>query len=153
MLELVNESNSQFFDTLVQDYEAEFSSITGKTKNQEGKYSVDVDWHTPNIGYYWKEASHIVGFCLIEPIDGYFEIVDFYVIPAYRRKKIGKNMAFAVFDTHPGPWQVRQLLGSQSSTTFWKKVIGAYTHETYTELQIDDPRLGRAVCQRFPNQK
>lgn len=151
MLEQINESNSHMFDILVQDYEAEFSSITRKTKNQAGKYSVDVDWHHPNIGYYWKEDSHIVGFCLIEPIDGYSEIVDFYVIPSHRNKMIGKNMAFAVFNKHPGPWQVRQIAGSELAKKFWRKVIGEYTNENYTELQIDDPTTGQAVCQRFNN--
>jgi len=152
MLELINESNSHIFDELVQDYEDEFSSITGKKKNQDGKYSIDVDWHIPNIGYYWKEDSNIVGFCIVESIDGYSEIVDFYVIPAYRKKMIGKNMAFAVFNKHPGPWQVRQILGDELAKKFWRRVIGDYTNENYTELQIDDPTCGRRVCQRFNNQ-
>ncbi|NBX70086.1 MAG: GNAT family N-acetyltransferase [Proteobacteria bacterium] len=92
MLELINESNSDIFDELAQDYEDEFSPTSGKKKNQDGKYSIDVDWHTPNIGYYWQEGSKIVGFSIIEPINGYSEIVDFYVVPAYRKKMIGKNI-------------------------------------------------------------
>ena len=151
MLERIDESNSHIFDKLVQDYEDEFSSITGKKKNQDGKYSVDVDWHTPNFGYYWKEDSSIVGFSLVESIDGYFEIVDLYVIPAYRRKMIGKNMAFSVFNKHPGPWLVRQILGSESATKFWKRVVGDYTNGNYTELQIDNPPWGMSVCQMFNN--
>ena len=47
MLELINESNSHIFDELVQDYEDEFSSASGKKKNQDGKYSIDVDWRIP----------------------------------------------------------------------------------------------------------
>jgi len=152
MLELINESNSYIFDELVQDYEDEFSSITGKKKNQDGKYSIDVDWHVPNIGYYWKEDSTIGGFSLVESIDGYFEIVDLYVIPAYRRKMIGKNMAFAVFNKHLGPWRIRQILGSELATKFWRRVIGDYTNENYTELQIDNPPWGMSVCQIFNNQ-
>jgi predicted acetyltransferase len=152
MLELINESNSYIFDELIQDYEDEFSSISGKKKNQNGKYPVDVDWHMPNIGYFWKEDSAIVGFPLIETIDGYFEIVDFYVIAAYRRKMIGKNMAFAVFDKHPGPWRIRQILGSELATKFWRRVIGDYTNGNYTESQIDNPPWGMSVCQIFNNQ-
>lgn len=52
MLELINESNSYIFDALTQDYEDEFSPTSGKKKNQGGKYPIDVDWHTPNVGYY-----------------------------------------------------------------------------------------------------
>lgn len=42
-----------------------------------GNTLIDVDWHTPNVGYYWKEDSKVVGFSIVESIDGYFEIVDF----------------------------------------------------------------------------
>ena len=151
-IERINELNSLIFDELVQEYEDEFSSVSGKKKNQEGKYSVDVDWRSPNIGYYWKEDSAIVGFSLIETIDGFFEIVDFYVIPAYRGKMIGKNMAFAVFDQHPGPWRIRQISGSQLAAKFWRRVIGEYTNENFTETQIDNPPWGTSVCQIFNNQ-
>lgn len=153
MLELINESNSYIFDELAQNYEDEFSPTSGKKKNQDGKYSIDVDWRTPNIGYYWKEGSKIVGFSIIESIDGYSEIVDFYVVPAYRKKMVGKNMAFAVFNKHPGPWRVRQIPGSGAATKFWKRVIGEYTKENYSESQIENPPWGLSVCQIFNNQK
>ena len=152
MLELINESNSHIFDELAQDYEDEFSPTSGKKKNQEGKYSIDVDWRIPNVGYYWKEGSKIVGFSIVESIDGYSEIVDFYVVPAYRKKMVGKNMAFAVFNKHPGPWRVRQIPGSEAATKFWRRVIGDYTNENYTELQIENPPWGLSVCQQFNNQ-
>lgn len=152
MLDLINELNSHIFDELVQDYEDEFSLISGKKKNQDGKYSIDVDWRIPNIGYYWKENSKIVGFSIVEYIDDYSEIVDFYVIPDYRKKMVGKNMAFAVFNKHPGSWRVRQILGSELATKFWRRVIGEYTNENYTELQIENPPWGLSVCQKFNNQ-
>ncbi len=152
MLELINESNSYIFDELAQNYEDEFSPTSGKKKNQDRKYSIDVDWRTPNVGYYWKEGSKIVGFSIIEPIDGYSEIVDFYVVPAYRKKMVGKNMAFAVFNKHPGPWRVRQIPGSEAATKFWRRVIGEYTNGNYTETHIENPPWGLSVCQQFNNQ-
>lgn len=152
MLELINESNSYIFDELAQNYEDEFSPTSGKKKNQDGKYSIDVDWRTPNVGYYWKEASQIVGFSIIEPIDGYSEIVDFYVVLAYRKKMVGKNMAFAVFNKHPGPWRIRQIAGSEAATKFWRRVIGEYTNGNYTESQIENPPWGLSICQIFNNQ-
>lgn len=152
MLELINESNSHIFDELIQDYEDEFSSTSGKKKNQDEKYSVDVDWRIPNVGYYWKEGSKIVGFSIVESIDGYSEIVDFYVIPAFRKKMVGKNMAFAVFNKHLGPWRVRQIPGSDEATKFWRRVISDYTNENFIELQIANPPWGLSVCQQFNNQ-
>ena len=69
MLELINELNSNIFDELVQDYEEEFSSITGKKKNQSGKYSLDCDWRTPNFGYYWNDGKNVMGFCIVDFIN------------------------------------------------------------------------------------
>lgn len=151
MLELIHESNSYIFDTFAQDYEDEFSPISGKKKNQDGKYPIDVDWRLPNIGYYWKDGSKIVGFSIIEPIDGYSEIVDFYVIPAYRKKMVGTNMAFALFDRHPGPWRIRQIPGSEAATKFWRKAIDEYTKGNYAESQIDNPPWSLSICQIFNN--
>jgi hypothetical protein len=37
------ESNSHIFDVLAQEYEDEFSPTSGKKKNQNRKYSIDVD--------------------------------------------------------------------------------------------------------------
>lgn len=149
----LHELNSHIFDELAQDYEDEFSLISEKKKNQDGKYSVDVDWRFPNVGYYWKEGSKIIGFSIVESIDGYSEIVDFYIVPAYRKKMAGKNMAFAVFNKHLGPWRVRQIPGSEVATKFWRRVIADYTNENYTELQIENPPWDLSVCQQFDNQK
>lgn len=152
MLELINELNSYIFDELAQKYEDEFSPTSGKKKNQDGEYFIDVDWRPPNIGYYWKEDSKIIGFSIIESIDGYSEIVDFYVVPAYRKKRVGKNMAFAVFNKHLGSWRVRQIAGFEAATIFWRRVISEYTNENYTELQIENPPWGLSLCQQFDNQ-
>lgn len=152
MLQLIDESNSSIFDKLVQDYEDEFSSITGKKKNQDGKYDLDVDWRSPNIGYYWQEDSNIVGFCIVDSVDDNLDIGEFYVVPAYREKGIGQNMAFAVFSQHPGPWQVRQIVHAELAKRFWRRVINDYTAGDYTESQVDDPTWGQVICQRFTSQ-
>lgn len=50
------------------------------------------------------------------------------------------------------PWRVRQIPGSEVATKFWRKVIGEYTNENYTESQIENPPWGLSVCQIFNNQ-
>lgn len=39
----------------------------------------------------WKEGFKIIDFSSIEPRDGYFKIIDFYVVPAYRKKWLVKT--------------------------------------------------------------
>ncbi len=153
MLERINEQNCTIFDELSQDYEEEFSRITGKKKNADGRYSVDVDWRSPNEGYYWRVDSSIVGFCTMDSIDGHFDIGEFYVIPAYRKNGTGREMAFALFNRHSGLWQVRQIQGAELAKKFWRRTIREYTNENYTELEMDDPTWGQVVCQRFISPK
>lgn len=65
---------------------------------------------------------------------------------------VGKNMAFAVFNKHPGLWRVRQIAGSEAATKFWRRVIGEYTNGNYTETHIENPPWGLSICQIFNNQ-
>lgn len=149
MLEQIEKSNQNFFEVLAQDYEEEFSSITGKQKNQNGKYQIDVDWMYPNIGYLWKEGQTFAGFCILNHVDEYLDVGEFYVDPSYRRLGIGTKMAFELFSTHRGCWQVRQLLKATLAQNFWRKVIFSYTNGHYEEVRIDDPKWGEVICQRF----
>jgi predicted acetyltransferase len=55
---------------------------------------------------------------IIAPIDGYSEIVDFYVVPVYKKKMIGKNTAFAVFNKHPNLWRVGQTSNCEAAKKF-----------------------------------
>lgn len=151
MLDVITEQNKAIFERLAQDYEDEFSPITGKIPDEKGKYSIDVDWHAPSIGYYWKEGNAVVGFCIMKPIEEYNDIAEFYVVPSYRKKGIGKKLAFAVFNRHRGLWQVRQILLATDANKFWKRVVSSYTLGKYTEMEMEDPTWGKVICQRFTN--
>lgn len=151
MLELINDLNAQFLEEMVQHYEEEFSSLTKKNKNKDGKYNLDTDWKAPNVGYYWKVDSIIAGFCVVDCDSGYLDIGEFYISPEYRKKGAGKAMAYAIFNRYQGNWQVRQIEGADLATAFWRNVIADYTNGNYTESRIDDPVWGTVTCQRFNN--
>ena len=135
MLEEINEENVNDLDPMVQDYEEEFSVLTGKERNAQGKFELDVDWHAPNRGFYFVKHNVKVGFCIIHEEDGRFDVAEFYVVPSSRGSKIGEKMAHALFQRFRGPWQVRQIKGADRATQFWRKVISTYTHGEYVELE------------------
>jgi predicted acetyltransferase len=151
MLQKITDLNSSIFDQLIQAYEEEFASITGKKKNQNGKYSLDSDWKSPNEGFYWLEKGEIVGFCVKGKSKEYSDIFEFYVIPTFRGKGIGEKMAFAVFDAYPGKWQVRQIEGADKAREFWRKTIRNYTSGDFKEIEFIDSYWGPVTCQRFTN--
>jgi len=152
MLEPITESNCAVFERLAQDYEEEFAPITGKTKQPNGKYSIDVDWHFPNCGYFWKEDSSIVGFVIKDQCGEYSDIGEFYIIPSYRKMGMGKKMAFSIFDHYPGLWQVRQIENADLAKSFWRNVVSDYTKDDYFELELEDLVWGKVTCQRFKSQ-
>ena len=149
MLQKITDLNSSIFDQLIQAYEEEFAPITGKKKNQDGKFSLDSDWKPPNEGFYWSEKGDIVGFCVKGSNGGYLDILEFYVVPAFRGKGIGEKMACAVFDIYPGKWQVRQIKGADEAREFWRKIISKYTSGNFKEGVFTDPHWGLVTCQRF----
>lgn len=89
------------------------------------------------------------GFAIRGEMEGRSDIAEFYILPCYRKKGLGKRMAFALFDAFPGLWQVRQLLSAVNAIEFWRAVIGEYTHNHYIEDQVEDPHWGIVLRQRF----
>ena len=58
-------------------------------------------------------------------------IAEFMIIPKYRRKKLGKSIAFQIFDIYKGNWEVSPSFGSYSAYMFWKNIIEEYTDSEY----------------------
>ena len=77
------------------------------------------------------------------------DIAEFYILPCYRKKGLGKMLAFGVFDLFPGSWQVRQILTAAAAISFWRATICEYTNDNYTEDRIGDAHWGMMLRQRF----
>ena len=82
-----------------------------------------------------KETNKLLGFSLVNEHVQKFEnghsIAEYLVIPKYRRNKIGKNVAFEIFNRFPGNWEVSPSYNSEKAYLFWKHVIEEYTKNNY----------------------
>lgn len=146
----ITSSNSHIFEVFAQDYEAEFSAVTRKEPNAEGRFALEADWQAPNQGFYCFIKSKPVGFVVRGQTDeGRSDIAEFYILPCYRKQGIGKQLAFAIFDRFPGPWQVRQIPTAVEAIAFWRATIQEYTGANYTEDQVSDPHWGKVIRQCF----
>jgi len=145
----ITSTNSHIFEVFEQDYEAEFSAITRKEPNPEGRFATEADWQAPNNGYYLFIDDRPAGFAIRAIIDGRSDVAEFFILPCYRKKGLGKELAFAIFDLFPGPWQVRQIPTAKEAIVFWRAIIGEYTHKNYTEDQTHDPHYGTVIRQLF----
>ena len=56
---------------------------------------------------------------------------EFFVLPKYRRRGIGKFLAQKIFDAHNGFWKVEIHPSNVTAQMFWKNVIAAYSNGNY----------------------
>lgn len=145
----ITAKNSHIFEVFEQDYEAEFSAVTQKEPNVEGRFAIEADWKEPNVGFYLFIEEKPAGFVIKTTVDGRSDIGEFYILPCYRKRGLGKAMAFAIFNLFPGPWQVRQIPAAKDAVAFWRSIIHEYTHGNYTEDQTNDPHWGVVLRQLF----
>lgn len=149
----VTVDNRAAFDRLMQNYEAEFSSITGKMPGPDAVFPLDTFLDDQHCGYLAYRGGIPVGFNLIAVKEAGrdFEVCEFYIIPACRKCKLGYDLAAAVFDLHRGTWEVKQIAGADNAKAFWRKAIGHYTRGNYVEEDYSDSYWGAVTRQRFSN--
>lgn len=79
-----------------------------------------------------KGIDKLLGFVMInkyvQKVKEGHSIAEYMVIPKYRKKHIGKQVAFECFDMFPGFWEVSPSFGSEAAYLFWNKVINEYTN-------------------------
>ena len=146
---LVEEKNKHVLLNLLQAYEAEFSAITKKLPDQNGMFSLDSSWESPNFSYLLYLDNYPCGFAIVSKINQTNDIAEFYVIPSKRGSKVGTMFSHFVFDRHSGPWQVRQIAGANQARKFWRQSIQLYTDGTFSESEVDDPSWGTVTRQSF----
>lgn len=66
-------------------------------------------------------------------------LYEFFIMRAFRRRGLGREVAFALFDRYPGRWEVGEIAANAPAVAFWRRVIGDYTGGHYRERQTDTP--------------
>jgi len=79
-----------------------------------------------------KENDKLLGFVMVnkytQKVDDGHSIAEYLVIPKYRRNKIGKKVAYEIFNKYPGNWEVKPSYNNEKAYLFWKKTIEEYTN-------------------------
>lgn len=148
------------FERLVQLYLYDFSEMQSIDLNPDGLYEYEY------LDSYWSESDRfpfliyvdgcIAGFVLVNSytvLERDVEarsIAEFFVVRKYRRRGIGKEAAFHIFDMFPGKWEVREIQPNVPAQRFWRKVIGEYTNGHFRETVVNT-ELWRGPVQRFEN--
>jgi predicted acetyltransferase len=111
-------------------YLAELAKIEG---DQAEATSLDYSylplyWTESGREAYWlEEQGNRAGFALINRHalvrSGAWNVSEFYVAPAWRRKGLGLQAARALFALHPGWWEIGILPGHIAALSFWTIVL------------------------------
>ena len=138
------------YRNLAQAYEAEFSHIMGKKPDENGLFPLDTELGGPIVGYLCYVDGVPAGHAAIEHGAGEcFEICDFYVIPYFRGKQVGRQFASTLFEQLRGAWEIKQVQGAHHASAFWRSVVNEYTAGNFIDDEYQCPRWGWVTRQRF----
>lgn len=147
----IDNKNNNIYYNLSQVYEAEFASLTGELPDKNGLYKVQTEVvDTENTDGYLKYFEQIpIGFMVIKNLDRCFDVAEFFILPSFRRQKIGLKFAQDIILKHKGSWQIRQIQGADYATIFWRKVIINLVGHNYCESIENDSEWGEVTKQTF----
>lgn len=146
----VTETNLNIYHDLAQCYEAEFSPLTGKKPDTSGMFALDTELGGDVRGFLLEIDNTPAGLAAIakKESDSY-EMCEFYVVPCFRQNGVGMRFAHTIWERHPGRWEVKQIVGADYATAFWRKAITRLGDTLFTEESYDDPYWGAVTRQRF----
>ena len=93
--------------------------------------------------YFIKQDNNVLGFVMtnenlkLKHDCNAQTIAEFLVLPKYRKKHIGKKVAYQIFDTFSGECEVQPMENNTGAYEFWEKVIKEYSENNY-KLYKDD---------------
>ncbi|GAA3403233.1 GNAT family N-acetyltransferase [Paenibacillus hodogayensis] len=153
-LSLVPYEDKTILYHLIQLYEYDSSEFDGHVLSRHGLYGykyLDHQWTEEHRRpFLVRVDGEIAGFALVslDVPKAYMKlstaektntIGEFFIMRKFRRKGVGKEVVFSLFQRFSGTWEVRQTIANQPAYAFWKRVISAYKgDESYQEALIQD---------------
>lgn len=105
----------------------------------------------PYLDLYWKEEKRIplkytendiwLGFALINDYTiiktNTISIAEFYILPEYRRNRIGFNFASSIFCNYQGNWEIRTDVNNLKAILFWENILIKCTKDFYSKTELN----------------
>jgi predicted acetyltransferase len=141
---------------LFQLYAHDFSEFLDVHLQADGRFG-----GYKNLSLYWREAGRhpflvwvdgkLGGFVLVKKgseISGdknVWDMAEFFVIRAYRRRGVGTQVAHEVWRRFPGQWEVRVMGANVSAQRFWERAISGFTGEGVRPVGVEKDGEGWKV--------
>ncbi|KZN49941.1 GNAT family N-acetyltransferase [Pseudoalteromonas luteoviolacea] len=147
----IEECNRAIYLNLAQAYEAEFSKLTEKKPLADGMFELDTDIADSNVSAFICYESGIpAGFAAIySEFAECYEVAEFYIVPVFRKAKLGTQFAHTLWQRLPGNWTIKQITGADYATEFWRSAITMLPGLDLIEDKYEDEYWGEVTRQRF----
>ena len=92
-----------------------------------------------------------VGSVEVDSID--VDMEEFFLMRAFRHRRIGEAFASQVWADAPGRWVVRVFTGNEPAVPFWRRAVAEYAHSFSEERRMDFANNEKAewIWFRFDN--
>ncbi|QDU83765.1 hypothetical protein Pla163_08660 [Planctomycetes bacterium Pla163] len=171
-LELATADRAQVITNLWPLYQHDVSAFERTAPNQHGIFNSDegvvsLDEHANSLGPWWNDPESLfpylievdgapAGFNFVAArdrlpsgIDADFVVHEFFVLHAYRGTEVAERAAIAGFERHSGSWEIVTWVDNVRAIAFWRRAIGTFTAQRFSEDTAIDHPWGPRVRFRF----
>lgn len=149
-LHVVTPADHQVLRNLLEYYLYEFSGYRDDIElNNQGYFGFqkyEQFLSEPYTTFFISVQGKLAGFAIVEEkfptnFDRFYCIREFFVVRKYRRRGIGKQIAWEIFDQFRGVWDICQIKTNIRAQTFWRSIISEYTNGDYTEITDENGKV------------
>jgi predicted acetyltransferase len=140
---------------LLELYAHDFSEFHAIDLDAGGKFGY------PQLPLYWREPDR---FPFLVRIDGklaglvllrkegrpsanesVWDVAEFFVLRAYRRRGIGTKIAHQLWSQFPGRWEIRVMESNRSALEFWERAIAQFAGPDVRSARVEKNGQGWRV--------
>jgi predicted acetyltransferase len=126
---------------LLQLYAHDFSEFLDLELGPDGRFNyppLPLYWTDPNRHpFLVRIEGQLAGFVLVKRESSIWDMAEFFVVRAYRRRGIGTAVAQDIWKRFPGPWEVRVIQSNRSALQFWQRAVSAFMGQAIQPIHIE----------------
>jgi predicted acetyltransferase len=132
---------------LLELYAHDFSEFHPLELGADGRFGykpLPLYWSEPDrYPFLIKVDGSLAGLVLVKSesevsgSEAVWDVAEFFIVRAYRRRGIGMQVAHQVWRTFPGSWQVRVMESNRAASNFWRRAIAAFIGEAIVPARVE----------------
>lgn len=149
VLEPIVQEQAGVLQNMVELYAHDFSEHVPLDLKPDGRFHVSVGdrwWTTEgHHPFFIRCAEKLVGFVLVRKgsritgADDVMDVAELFVVRGARKKKVGMQVAHALFEAFPSRWEMRVRRSNVAALRFWSRTAKAWsgTEPSSTPVLVD----------------